>query len=307
VTGAVTDPSLIVETLRETATLVRVKIKALGIGRTDKTASADLTEQKRATPGASKVVVSRLPGAEKYHRDIVNAQSKARTELWKLSRQYDEDGWRIMGNDKVEALMAALGDANSEFKAALAAMSENAETIVREAEANKGDFDVTIPTVDELKTAYTLDIDFMPVPDAAEYRNLPSSFEAKIRKKTTRTTAESYARGQAEALGRLLNPLENFVERMLAYDERVEQGFERGTKDRTGEFRNSLIDKVKAIGSELRSFNLDRDPRWEALADQIDTLSGSVTADDLRQDHRLRKRSREQAKAVLDTVKDWGI
>jgi hypothetical protein len=292
--------------VRETCVLARVTTSSLGLSRTDKAASKRAAADNHAVDGAARVVVSRLAGADDVHKEIVAAQREAQAALKRRSMPYDEDGWRILPNAKFEDFLKELGYHKAAFDAAMHKLEVEADAIIGKAMANKGDFDIEVPTREELVGAYALTNAFQPVPDGSTFKGLPPAVAEKLSRAVEKRVAAAVEAAHVDTLKRLLTPLEDFVKRMAAFDERERSIAAGESVGHSGVFRDTALTNVQEIVGMLEAFNITGDERLSQLKAMLDPFTRpTLTADRLRKDDKVRQALTGRAAKVVSNLNDW--
>jgi hypothetical protein len=296
----------ITSAVRETCVLAKITTSSLGLSRTDKAASKRASADNHAVDGAARVVVSRLAGADEVHKEITAAQRDAAAALKRLSMPYDEDGWRILPNAKFETFLQELGRHKATFDAAMAKLNAEADAIIGKAMANKGDFDIEVPTRDELVGAYSLTNAFQPVPDGSTFKGLPPAVAEKLARAVEKRVAAAVEAAHVDTLKRLLSPLEYFVERMQSYDQREQELAAGKEVGRHGVFRDTALTNVQEIVNMLEAFNITSDERLAQIKAMLDPFTRpTLTADRLRSDDKVRQALTGRAAKAVSNLNEW--
>jgi hypothetical protein len=293
----------IAEAVRSTCILATVRLRALGLTRTDKDASRDVVRQNNASAGAARVVVSRLPGADEFHNRITQAQGQARADLIALTMPYGNDeGWRLLPNANFEPLLAKLTTSKGKVTQLLDELKVEAPNIIARAKANMGTLNVPIPTVDELIGSYAIDVEFREIAEGA-FKGLPDATASKLRRHVQRNLAAAVERATNDTMGRFIKPLEYFVERMRLFDER-ERAIAAGRDvGRTGVFRDSVVENIKELAEVVGSLNVTNDPRLDKLAAEVQALI--IEPEALRDSQPKREEAVQVASNILADLSDW--
>lgn len=293
------------DVLRSTCIKIRVSSSALGMTRTDKRASERTVQDHNASEGAARVVVSRLPGADEHHRELARVQNGARMLVASRTMPYGaEDGWRLLPNVNAEKLLGELTAVRRDFDAAHARLIANADDILATARANMGSFDVPLPTRDELVDAYALDWTTETIPDDSGYTNLPPATAALLRQRQRRQLAAAVENATTDTLRRFVPPLEQFVAKMEAYNERAQRITAGGDGGRRGAFNDTVLDAIKGLFSMLGAFNIAGDERLAQLGARIAAFD-RMTPDHLRNNAQIRAGATARARAVLNELNGW--
>jgi hypothetical protein len=295
----------VVSAVQETCILAAVKCSALGLRRTDKKASTKIEIDSHAVEGAARVTVSRLAGAEEHHREILKAQNAAKQALQARSMRFaDEDGWRLLPNAQFEDLVQDIASCKADFDRAMDRLKNDAPEIIARAQRNIGTLEVEVPTEEELVSSYALSTEFRPVPDAAQFRNMPAAAAAKLSRQLERQLAQAVETAQVDVMKRFVGPLDAFIERMEAYDQREKDIANGKEVSRAGIFRDSVIGNIHEIYDVLGSFNFTGDDRLQELQNKLASFR-KITPDVLRENPNIRSAAMQRAKAVAQNLNDW--
>jgi hypothetical protein len=291
--------------LSQVATVVSVKTSALGMRQVDKEASRASDRAHNAMNGAAKVNVSRLAGAEDRVKEIISIQSDARA--WAIDATTAWGDRRLLPNALLEYFMKGWGEAKSAFEEKVNAFVYDAPDLIARAENNKGTFNVSIPTVEEIRDAFKLEFQLEPVPDVSKYSSniMDKALEAQMKERFEANIAAAYTEAQTDAVQRLAKPLQNLVERMTAYDQREldkDKGMDVG---RAGYFRDSVITNIQEIADVFGSWNLTGDPVIQKFDDALSAFGG-IEAEDLRNNKDLRADVSKRAADILEQIKAGG-
>lgn len=295
---------MILDAVRSTCILASVRFSTFGMSRTDKSTSKEVAEAKDAVTGAARVVVKLLAGADEHHRAISAHQRAAREALFAHSMPFgNEDGWRLLPNANFEKFLKEFATAKRNFDAAVAQLRADAPDVIAKAKANIGYLNVDLPEPEDLAGAYTMDYDFRPVPDGAKF-GLPQQTSAKLSRRLDARVAAAVQDAMNDTIGRFVQPLSAFVERMQAYDQRIKDQAAGKDVGRTGIFRDTVVSNLRDLYEVLESFNVTGDERLAELANQLASLT-AVEPDQLRDDDNLRAHAAAKAQTVLSTINDW--
>lgn len=296
--------SHIMDAVRETCMLANIRFSALGISRTDREASRDVTRANGASDGAARVVVSRLPGADAHHKAITAVQRNAKEILEKHTMFFDDHGWRLLPNRRFEPLIQEMAGAKLAFERAMDRLAQEAPTIIQKAQANMGGFNVDIPSEAELLNAYSMKTEFRPVPAGDHFKGLPESTARKLAARLEDRIVENVAAAQNDIIGRFVTPVKTFIERMKAYDER-EAALAKGEDvGRVGVFRDTAVTNIKDLFNVLSSFNVTGDERIVELGALVEDLA-LTSPEDLRNSQRVRGAAVQRAQDIASNLESW--
>lgn len=292
-------------TLAQVATLVAVKATSLGMSKTDKQASREVDQNRAAQSGTAKVSVQRLtPVGANRVREInalvaaLGQDTRAMTTEWTL-------GQRMLANVRMQDWLMVFGKAKADWQVLVDAFVRDAPQLIADAYANLTNFNIAPPTEDEIRAAFTLDFEMMPVPDASSFKTsgLGAAVDQQLREHFEASITTAYQNATTDALTKVAEPLSRLVDRMEAYSKREEAKANGATVDKSGTFKDTITGNIDDVAKVFRSFNLTNDPMLDAIADKLDGLVG-IKADHLRENGALRDDVVKKASDILADLKD---
>lgn len=302
-----TNHNPVLEALKATTTLACVTSRALGLTRIDRNASEKVNVDNGAISKAASVNVNRLAGADMYHKEIVSIQHKASTLLKQMSQPFgEEDKWRLLPNAQFEKFVQAIAPIKQEYDRALSRLAEHAPDIIEKARANVGNFDIKVPSVDEMLSAYELRMDFRPIPDGANFRGLDENTVNKLRARHDAQLEQAVHIAERDTLERFVEPLQRFVERMQAYDER-EAKIAAGESEKDvkgGIFRDSVVTNIKDLHDVVDGFNITGNPKLTQLKEGLAELV-NIKPKTLRESVSVRTAQTQRAREVAENLQSW--
>lgn len=284
--------------LSQVATIVTVSKTSLGLKRQDKQASKRSDVQHAAEIGSATTSVNRFKGrgADRVKEindvaDALIAEIKARSTDW--------HGQRLVNNAILQEVLGLYHEAKAAYDAKVTALVADAPELIREAAGKIGDYNVPLPTEDEIRDAFSLTFDVSQIADTDKFKatGVDASLEAEMKRRFEDGVQAAFNNAQRDALQRVAKPVAHLVERMAAYDKSV------GPDGKGGRLYDSTITNITDIGKVFRSFNVLNDPFLDDLAKKLDAFT-NVDADDLKKDKVLRGEMAKKAAAILDSLKD---
>jgi hypothetical protein len=298
------DPkTLLSDTIRNAAVLFRLNTTAPGKTRLDKDASQQSDRQHNAVVGASSAQIKRLPGsAGRYDDKLRKLQSAARNAANEMTSPWGNTGARLLPNGRIMAISGVLKDFQQEFDGLKAEMIPLIPALLKEAENNKGTYNVQIPTADELMNGYTLTQQIEPLPDAKSFSALPKEVAALLARNLEAMTTAAYNQSKEHMLNEMLRVVEKAIERVSALD-----AHNPNSADRTPALHESVIGNIQAQLDVFASFNLENNPRWAEIVNFMERTLRHASVDDLKQSSKARKDvlvNANEAKKKLVDLKD---
>lgn len=295
--------NLLSNALREVAMIAEVKTTALGLNRADKQAAQKTNTDFQAHQGAARVSVNRLAGADDLHRDITALQEAIRANLHAYTTSWGMTSRRLLPNANFEPWIREHARLQGEFETKRAHLIAEAPNLIRKAEAALGHFNVRPPSVEEIERAYSVSYGLEPIPDGKQFSGLPDAANDWLTEQFEHNISTAYREAQLDALKRLSEPLEALVDRIGAYDERMDKLEKGDDPGRVGIFRDTLVSNVQDIGAVFGSFNLTQDPKMQNFADRL-AIFMNASPDDLRKNDDLRASAKQQAQSLIDDLND---
>jgi hypothetical protein len=300
----------LIDALQSTGMLIRLSTSSFGTQATDREKSREITDNAQASSDAARVVVNRLPGKAKlYHAKLTKTQSMARQVINDMTTPWDESGWRLLLTTRFDELARALALIKKDFDAGLTALSTNADEVISDAKAALGDLgaNVRMPTKEDMINSYSMKTDIVPIPDGAQFRNLPPSTKALLQERLDRQIEAAYQRGIESIMERVKPMLASVVDRLDAYDDRLtaqSQGEEVG---RTGAFRDTLIYNIAPVTELVGSLaGVTKDARLVELHTKL-TQIVQHKPDEIRANDAARQQVKQDAHDALALFDEWDM
>jgi hypothetical protein len=296
----------VLDALKETTVLACVSTRALGLERTDNTASAKVIEDNHAVTKAAKVKVNRLAGADAIHKDIVSLQGEASATLRRYSQPFgEEEKWRLLPNALFERVIGELAPIKAKYDEKIEELRGKAAEILAQAGQNIGTFNVELPSIDEMINSYQLTTDFRPIPESANFRGLNENTVNKLREMHDHRLAAAVEMAERNSMERVLPHVERFIDRMKAYEEKMlrdEQ--DPDNKDKTGIFRDTVVTNIQEFADVLGAFNISGDPRLTQLGNDIREF-GNIKPKQLRESALVRAEATSRAQEIVGNLNSW--
>lgn len=291
--------------LSQVATIASIKASTLGMKRQDKEAAKMSERDHNAMSGIASVSISRLAGAEDRIKNIVSIQREAREILYGYTTAWGDR--RLLPNTMLEKFMVDWGKQKTTFDEEVNRLSYDAPELIEKAQANKGNFKVDIPTVEEIRGAFSLEFAIEAVPDVSQFQTsgLDKAVEKQMKEIFERNIQAAYTDAQADAVRRVAKPLQTLVERMEAYNQKEIDQAKGLTTGRQGFFRDTIVSNVQELAEVFGAWNMTNDPVLKKLDDALQSFQG-IAADDLRNSKDLRDAQAKKAEEILEQIRAGG-
>jgi hypothetical protein len=275
-------------TLSERALLVSLNVSQWNGRKLDKTETADVVRRHNAVKNAARVNKDLLPNATSLQA-IHKKTGDIRTFVYKRSAPWAE-GMQIMQSSGYLDFMQEFRRLKSEWDHLVDVFVGEYPKLQSQAQFSLGSLydPVDYPHVDDLKAKFSLDVRFMPVPNAADWRvdlgdeaisDLRSSVEAQVKA------------GQEAAMRAVFERI---------YD--VARKAHERLSDPKAIFRDSLVENAVELCELLPSLNITGDKRVDGLRKVLAASLGKHNPGTLRKDPKVRKDTADAMKKVMDKM-----
>lgn len=287
--------------VQESALLAKVVMGVWSGERSDPGIMDKAKADAGATGNVGRVIKNVMAGADTNLKATKAAFAAVRAAHYALTLPYVTDaksdrltGPRLLPNTLFEKY---LGEMSTRRRAALAALdamcasydTDKAAAMVSLAGlASPGDY----PSIDEIRAQFRVEFDFMPIPNGANFVNLPDHIITKLAAGLQRKQDYALKTAKEAMWSQVRERVEHMVEKLADPDAR---------------FKTTTVDRVAELGDLLPGWAIDGDPRAIEVATDIVRIMGGVTSKALRADALGRACAVEQAQGVLGKLNEWGL
>lgn len=286
-----TAPTDTAPTLASSAMLVELNISNWSGRKKDNRASADVTSQNYAATGVANVNKKLLADnadlkAIQTHVTAMRNMHAAMTMPWSNS------GLRLLPTAQYFKYTGAMSDMENKFWGLVNAFLINYHDAVIDVQMLLGDLFSRddYPTAEELQRKYRVHINYMPLPDAGDFR-------VDISNEALREVKEQYADFYTTQYNTAMNDVWTRLHKALT---NMSERLDYGSKEDKKVFRDSLVGNVNDMVELLRVCNVTSSPQMAQMADKLEEAMAGVTPDGLREDDTFRA---ETKRAVDDAIK----
>jgi hypothetical protein len=290
--------------LGQVATVARVTTSSLGLRRLDKQASKQSDRAHNAKEGTGKTFASRMAGAEERIKEVTDLGRLAQAELKAMTTVWGDGSMRLLANMQIADWLKKFAPIKRDYDAKLAKLIADAPMLIASAHANKGTYEVDVPTEEEMHESFSLEFAMTQIPDSASFAatGVEAQMQEQMRMHFERGIEAAYANATHDALVRVAEPLQHLVDRLAVYDQ-AEDEKARGVTSSGARLYGSTIEHVQSIAKVFRSFNLMGDKLMSDIADKLDAFEG-VDIEDIKGSADLRKDLTKKASVILDGLRD---
>lgn len=282
------------------AMLVGLTIHQWSARKHDKRITRDVAERESAQADAGRYNKRLLP---KEALAFMSAKASAlRTEHYKRTLPWSDDGPRILSSSAYMEYMAAMRPLKYDFERAADNFASDYPRFRMQATGELGKLfnDGDYPHPDDIRAKFGIAINVLPMPSAEDFRaKLPADELDAVRQDIEKQITESMQRGQQDIFRRASEVLARMVDRLTKYDP--------GTNGQrpTGIFRDTLVGNIRELVDVLPSLNVTDSPAVAKLYSDLDTLTDNLEPNQLRENAALRRHTADAAQAILDRVSGY--
>jgi hypothetical protein len=288
-------------TLSSRAMLVQLSVRQWTARKLDKKVTDETNRRNNAAEDAgryNKALLSKEALAE-----IGKIEGAARTEHYKRTLPWKDDGTRILSSAGYLDYTAAMREYDRQFQSAVGAFLDSYESFKEDARVrlngmfNPDDY----PDASVIGSKFKFGVDVSPLPDAADFRVEIGEAQADaIRRQIEERAREALTLATRDVWSRIADAAGRMVERLRAYNP------EKGEKGRVqGIFRDSLVDNIKELVELMPTLNVANDPKLAEITERLANELTSYSASELREDDNARKVTADKAEKILAEVSDF--
>lgn len=273
--------------LTDSAMLVRLNISQWTGEKYDQNVSREVESTKKAQPAVGRYMKQLI---RSEHLDLFLAnRRKARGVHFSLTLPWQDEGVRIlpvmMFDDYRDALAPYKDKANGHANDFARDYSE----AIKRAKVELGDMfnEEDYPSKDNIRNKFDFRVNFMPIPEAGDFR---VDLEKETMKELKADLTNSLEQAQREAM-------ENLWARL--YEGLNKMHHQLGPK---GKLFSSIFESMTDLCDILPRMNIAKDPKLDKLAADIKLQVASMSVDNLRLDSSHRAQVEHKAKQLMSKM-----
>ncbi len=279
--------------------VVNLSLKAMLVGlaihgwqarKYDRKISAEIAEQHAATADAGRFNKHLLPGDAGSYEAVHKKGRELRTFYYEKTLPWSKDGQRILPTANYETFSEGV----RKFKREYALLAED---FIREYPILKEDArvllngmynDMDYPTAEEMHAKFSVEIETLPLPSAADFRvTLADAEVARIQREIEARLQQEVAKANKDLWNRLRNAVDNMVNRL-------------GNPE--SKFHDTLVRNLEDLVELIPNLNLTGDQDLEAVRAKVEEVLVVHAPQTLRDDSVLRARVAAQAKEISNLM-----
>jgi hypothetical protein len=221
---------------------------------------------------------------------VMRAQAAARAMFKHLSLPWGEDGLRIISSVNFFPFHEQMQTCRETCDKSADAFAARYPDLLTHAPARlNGLYDPDdFPAASQIRERFAMRLAISPVPAKEDFRvTLGADIEAEIRENIESTVTERLGAAQRNLWGRVFGTLKHFAATM-------------GDKEQN--FKNTTVERLRDLAQLAPKLSLVPDPTLERLCQDISGLLDGVSAEDLRDNQRVRAAAAGTAASTLAEV-----
>ena len=264
--------------LSETALLVKLNTKKLGLVKQNKALRAEIAERHNASERQVNATSNVFDPKHPLINKIVQIDGYARNLILRKTSPWADTGHRIITceaypklKDEIDALGIDRADAVDELVQGL-------DELIADIESKSGSiFDRSkIPAADEIRDAFHWDFITSVIPEGGTILQLSDAVQSKLVEEVTAREASGYAKVAEDIFAKVHEKLHHLAVSLGEYGDKIE-----GAK-KPRNFDNSIIPNLVEVAHTIKGLNLTGDPRLSKLSDDIVDRLTKVSPEELR-------------------------
>tara|TARA_R110000765_G_scaffold279977_1_gene377488 strand:- start:227 stop:1192 length:966 start_codon:yes stop_codon:yes gene_type:complete len=280
-------------TLASSAMLVEVNISHWAGRKKDKRASVDVTSSNHAATGVASVNKKLLANSDTL-RAIQTHVTAARNLHANMTMPWSNSGLRLLPTVQYFKYSQAMSQMQNEFdRLAQDFMTAYNDEVV-DVQLKLGDLFSRddYPTVESLSNKFAFRTNYMPLPDAGDFR-------VDVGNDALREIKATYADFYATQYNTAMNDVWTRLHKALTS---MSDRLDYGSKEDKKIFRDSLVGNVTDMIELLRVCNVTGSTQMSEMANRLEEAMSCVTPDALREDDLFRADTKAAVDAVIKSL-----
>ena len=272
--------------LSNKAVIVSVTISATTLKKTDKSASQELTERKRAVDRSARVVKDLVNPSNL--KPIIAVQSAFRAYLERVTVPW-VGGMYLLPRAQVFEFSNKVNEFRGDLEREVDRFINRYSSLIDEARNDLGDlFDYrAYPDQYELKDKFSISTSMLPMPDFNKFSEL--GLEPDMTDQLRQEAVEQENKLMRDATANLYKRVQK----------RVQMLGNRFKDAETKKYRESLVEGLQSLVDTLPDLNIAGDPGLQIILDDISAMLQSFSFEDAKKSEDVRKDVAEKCDEIL--------
>jgi len=285
-------------TLASASMLVEVNISNWVGRKKDKRASEDVVTQNHAAAGVANVNKKLLADSDNL-RAIQQHVTATRSAHAHMTMPWSNSGLRLLPTAQYFKYQQTMTDMQNEFERLITNFLDSYNDEVIDVQMKLGDLFSRddYPTTGDLERKFAFSINYMPLPDAGDFRvDIGNEALAEVKQQYSEFYAKQYNTAMNDVWTRLHKALTSMSDRL-----------DYSSKEDKKVFRDTLVSNVTDMIELLRVCNVTNSTQMSAMADSLEEAMSGVTPDALREDDYFRAETKAAVDAAIKSLPSLDI
>ena len=285
-------------TLASASMLVEVNISNWVGRKKDKRASEDVVTQNHAAAGVANVNKKLLADSDNL-RAIQQHVTATRSAHAHMTMPWSNSGLRLLPTAQYFKYQQTMTDMQNEFERLITNFLDSYNDEVIDVQMKLGDLFSRddYPTTEDLERKFAFSINYMPLPDAGDFRvDIGNEALAEVKQQYSEFYAKQYSTAMNDVWTRLHKALTSMSDRL-----------DYSSKEDKKVFRDTLVSNVTDMIELLRVCNVTNSTQMAAMADSLEEAMSGVTPDALREDDYFRAETKAAVDAAIKSLPSLDI
>ena len=285
-------------TLASASMLVEVNISNWVGRKKDKRASEDVVTQNHAAAGVANVNKKLLADSDNL-RAIQQHVTATRSAHANMTMPWSNSGLRLLPTAQYFKYQQTMTDMQNEFERLITNFLDSYNDEVIDVQMKLGDLFSRddYPTTEDLERKFGFSINYMPLPDAGDFRiDIGNEALAEVKQQYSEFYAKQYSTAMNDVWTRLHKALTSMSDRL-----------DYSSKEDKKVFRDTLVSNVTDMIELLRVCNVTNSTQMSAMADSLEEAMSGVTPDALREDDYFRAETKAAVDAAIKSLPSLDI
>lgn len=285
-------------TLASASMLVEVNISNWVGRKKDKRASEDVVTQNHAAAGVANVNKKLLADSDNL-RAIQQHVTATRAAHAHMTMPWSNSGLRLLPTAQYFKYQQTMTDMQNEFERLITNFLDSYNDEVIDVQMKLGDLFSRddYPTTGDLERKFGFSINYMPLPDAGDFRvDIGNEALAEVKQQYSEFYAKQYSTAMNDVWTRLHKALTSMSDRL-----------DYSSKEDKKVFRDTLVSNVTDMIELLRVCNVTNSTQMSAMADSLEEAMSGVTPDALREDDYFRAETKAAVDAAIKSLPSLDI
>jgi len=285
-------------TLASASMLVEVNISNWVGRKKDKRASEDVVTQNHAAAGVANVNKKLLADSDNL-RAIQQHVTATRSAHAHMTMPWSNSGLRLLPTAQYFKYQQTMTDMQNEFERLITNFLDSYNDEVIDVQMKLGDLFSRddYPTTGDLERKFGFSINYMPLPDAGDFRiDIGNEALAEVKQQYSEFYAKQYSTAMNDVWTRLHKALTSMSDRL-----------DYSSKEDKKVFRDTLVSNVTDMIELLRVCNVTNSTQMSAMADSLEEAMSGVTPDALREDDYFRAETKAAVDAAIKSLPSLDI